>query len=349
MKQPQISEECQRLHDAAVAEMKETYVDPTTGYIVLTRLAHERRGDCCGSGCRHCPFDWKNVVGKGLLSVIIMLTMLTFATNAQYYPQRCDSVVRLTPGIGQSTGQGPIFFPTNIFTGPAPLASDTVPLTEPRDVCSIGLGGTIVVGFRSAVIVDGPGADFTIFENAFRFLARIYAEPAMVEVSLDGVMWKAFPFDSLTLRGCAGITPTTGFDPFDATVSGGDTFDLATIGVDTVRWIRITDVTSIIRNDPSHPFYDPTLSGFDLDVVVGLHAIPAAFTQSLTDVVQSTLVRVDAPRASTLSVFDIQGTVLYSNSIPPGVIMFDLAPFTSGALFVVIDDGVQRSTLKVLR
>lgn len=349
MKQLPISEECKRLHDAAVVEGKETYIDPTTGYMVLTRLAHERRGDCCGSACRHCPFDWKNVVGRGLLSVIIALTAMASTASAQYAPQRCDSVLRFTPGTGQSTGQGPIFFPTNVFTGPAPLASDTVPLTEPRDVCSIGLGGTVVVGFRSAVIVDGPGADFTIFENAFRFLGRIYAEPAMIEVSYDGVMWKAFPFDSATLQGCAGITPTTGYDPFDPTVSGGDAFDLETIGVDTIRWIRITDVTSIIRNDPQHPFYDPTLSGFDLDVVIGLHAIPAAFTQSLVDIVNTSLVRVDAPRPATLSVFDVQGSALYRNSVASGVIMFDLAPFTSGALFVVIDDGVQRSTLKVLR
>lgn len=289
------------------------------------------------------------MIGKHLPSVIFVLLMAASVASAQYAPQRCDTVARFTPGIGQSTGQGPIFFPTNIFTGPAPLASDTVPLTEPRDVCSIGLGGVIVVGFRSAVIVDGPGADFTIFENAFRFLGRIYAEPAKVEVSKDGMMWKEFPFDSLTLIGCAGITPTTGADPFDPAVSGGDTFDLATVGVDTVRWIRITDVTSIIRNDPSHPYFDPTLSGFDLDVVIGLHAVPAAFSQALTDVVQSSIVRVDAPRPSTLSVFDVQGTVLYRTSIPSGVIMFDLAPFTSGALFVVIDDGVQRSTLKVLR
>lgn len=349
MKRQPISAECQRFHDAAVAEGKETYIDPTTGYMVLTQLAHERRGTCCGSACRHCPFDWKNVIGRNLPSVIFVLLMAASVASAQYAPQRCDTIARFTPGVGQSTGQGPIFFPTNIFTGPAPLASDTVPLTEPRDVCSIGLGGVIVVGLRSAVIVDGPGADFTIFENAFRFLGRIYAEPAKVEVSKDGMMWKEFPFDSLTLIGCAGITPTTGADPFDPAVSGGDTFDLATVGVDTVRWIRITDVTSIIRNDPSHPYFDPTLSGFDLDVVIGLHAVPAAFSQALTDVVQSSIVRVDAPRPSTLSVFDVQGTMLYRASIPSGVIMFDLAPFTSGALFVVIDDGVQRSTLKVLR
>ena len=32
-----------------------------TGYKVFTVLAHEKRGKCCGSACRHCPFDHENV------------------------------------------------------------------------------------------------------------------------------------------------------------------------------------------------------------------------------------------------------------------------------------------------
>ncbi|HEY8458797.1 MAG TPA: DUF5522 domain-containing protein [Blastocatellia bacterium] len=26
-------------------------------FIVFTRLRHLKRGYCCGSGCRHCPYD----------------------------------------------------------------------------------------------------------------------------------------------------------------------------------------------------------------------------------------------------------------------------------------------------
>jgi ABC-type Fe3+-hydroxamate transport system substrate-binding protein/diphthamide synthase (EF-2-diphthine--ammonia ligase) len=48
-------------HAAAVAAGKETYEDPATGYSVFTSLAHESRGKCCGSGCRHCAFDHVNV------------------------------------------------------------------------------------------------------------------------------------------------------------------------------------------------------------------------------------------------------------------------------------------------
>jgi Family of unknown function (DUF5522) len=34
-----------------------TYRDPATGYLVMTELAHLARGSCCGSACRHCPYE----------------------------------------------------------------------------------------------------------------------------------------------------------------------------------------------------------------------------------------------------------------------------------------------------
>ena len=49
------------LHNAAVEAGRSYYYDPATGYVVLTALALRRRGTCCGSGCRHCPYDHVNV------------------------------------------------------------------------------------------------------------------------------------------------------------------------------------------------------------------------------------------------------------------------------------------------
>uniref|UniRef100_A0A2C9M0V3 Uncharacterized protein n=1 Tax=Biomphalaria glabrata TaxID=6526 RepID=A0A2C9M0V3_BIOGL len=40
-------------HQEALKNMKETYKDPETGYKVFTRLAHLKRGKCCGNACRH--------------------------------------------------------------------------------------------------------------------------------------------------------------------------------------------------------------------------------------------------------------------------------------------------------
>lgn len=33
------------------------YKDPDTGYFVMTSIYLKSKGKCCGSGCRHCPFD----------------------------------------------------------------------------------------------------------------------------------------------------------------------------------------------------------------------------------------------------------------------------------------------------
>jgi Family of unknown function (DUF5522) len=39
----------------------EDYYYNNDGYIVLTEQYHLERGYCCGNGCKHCPYDYKNV------------------------------------------------------------------------------------------------------------------------------------------------------------------------------------------------------------------------------------------------------------------------------------------------
>jgi hypothetical protein len=51
------SPEAQRRHDAAVAAGDPGYLDPETGLFVLTAAYLAARGECCGSGCRHCPYE----------------------------------------------------------------------------------------------------------------------------------------------------------------------------------------------------------------------------------------------------------------------------------------------------
>lgn len=48
------------LHAEACRTGQMSYLDPDTGYLVFTELYHRRRGYCCDSGCRHCPFK-KNI------------------------------------------------------------------------------------------------------------------------------------------------------------------------------------------------------------------------------------------------------------------------------------------------
>eukprot|EP01062_Namystynia_karyoxenos_P084259 TRINITY_DN9874_c2_g1_i1.p1 TRINITY_DN9874_c2_g1~~TRINITY_DN9874_c2_g1_i1.p1 ORF type:complete len:669 (+),score=200.27 TRINITY_DN9874_c2_g1_i1:58-2064(+) len=50
-----------RLHTEACAAGQSFYIDPQSGYQVMTAECHRRRGRCCGSGCRHCPYAHENV------------------------------------------------------------------------------------------------------------------------------------------------------------------------------------------------------------------------------------------------------------------------------------------------
>ncbi len=167
------------------------------------------------------------------------------------------------------------------------------------DTLSLGLGGTVTLAFDDNVIVDLPGPDLIVFENAFlpTGLTTLlpFAEPAIVEVSGDGVDWHALPC-ALTVgpyyAGCAGVYPvfanaddpggpsplvpsTTPIadlvgvpvDDFVAPAgAGGDAFDLAAAGLRAARFVRLTaSVTSI----PGLM----GLSGFDLDALAAVHSV----------------------------------------------------------------------------
>ncbi|PAV84450.1 hypothetical protein WR25_09286 [Diploscapter pachys] len=47
-------------HVRAVAERKLTYKCPESKNTVFTISQHLYRGECCGNGCRHCPYELKN-------------------------------------------------------------------------------------------------------------------------------------------------------------------------------------------------------------------------------------------------------------------------------------------------
>jgi hypothetical protein len=170
-------------------------------------------------------------------------------------------------GPGQKIGQE--YFPEWVL-GPPKGAGACQGATT--DVVSLGNGGVVVLEFAGNAIVDGPGPDFIVFENAFGVncdLSNIFAELATVSVSNDGVTWTAFPCTATKppYGQCAGThvvyanADTNTIDPTDPSVSGGDPFDLADIGVPQARLVRITD-----RADTTG------LNGvFDLDAVSIVH------------------------------------------------------------------------------
>jgi ATP-binding cassette subfamily B (MDR/TAP) protein 1 len=53
----------EELHRTACEVGRDTYIDPASGYQVLTSFALQKQGKCCGNSCRHCPYGHINVRG----------------------------------------------------------------------------------------------------------------------------------------------------------------------------------------------------------------------------------------------------------------------------------------------
>ena len=93
-----------------------------------------------------------------------------------------------------------------------------------------------------------------------------FAELAVVGVSEDGIIFTEFTCEETEypFTGCAGwnvveAIEESGIDPFDPAVAGGDQFDLADIGVEQARYIRIRDINDESMGTDSF--------GFDLDAI----------------------------------------------------------------------------------
>lgn len=190
-------------------------------------------------------------------------TVVRFATE----------VIDFSPGPG--SGFGSEFFP-DVVLGP-PVGGGEI--AGGLDVLSLGQGGVITLGFGGGSIVDGPGPDLVVYENPFwpgGNAASVFAELGSVAVSPDLETW--YGFDCLAeptegqpglFAGCSGWTPVLACDaetelPADPFACGGEAYDLADLGVDSIRYVRIVDV-SWSGSEPS--------AGFDLDAVAAVHAV----------------------------------------------------------------------------
>lgn len=172
-----------------------------------------------------------------------------------------DAVISYTPGPGAGFGQAAL---PGVVLGP-PLGAG--PLAGSLDVLSLGDRGEIVLAFLDQVAVDGDGPDLIVFENPFPG----WIEPGEVSVSDDGVTWAVFPCAPRApgAPGCAGVQPVlshpaNGVSPTDPTVSGGDAFDLAQVGLSRAAFVRVRDTGALSAIGIS--------AGFDLDAIAIVHA-----------------------------------------------------------------------------
>lgn len=189
------------------------------------------------------------------------------ATSSVY----ASSVESFTPGGGAGYNQDKM--PSIVLGPPQGKGTNSGSL----DVVSLGAAGEIVLAFGDLGIVDGPGPDLVVFENAFwpnGEASAVFAELGEVSVSEDGETWQTFPCDSAGdgdghYPGCAGVTPTLIYDaelltPIEPALSGGDAFDLADLGLKRARFVKIRDLETLPPGGNS--------SGFDLDAVGVIHA-----------------------------------------------------------------------------
>lgn len=47
-----------QIHKRACKAKQNYYIDPQSGYKVLTEFYLLKRGFCCSTGCRHCPYEY---------------------------------------------------------------------------------------------------------------------------------------------------------------------------------------------------------------------------------------------------------------------------------------------------
>lgn len=169
------------------------------------------------------------------------------------------------------------------------IASDVLGIAD-NTTLSLGDGGQATLSFNQP-IYDGPGWDFTVFENGF---TDYFLELAFVEVSSDGVNFVRFPAHSLTpldsqitafgilnpekINNLAGKYRGGFGTPFDL----GELIGSPNLDIQNITHVRIIDVIGSIDsaygqldkegNFVNDPFSTPfPSSGFDLDAVGIIH------------------------------------------------------------------------------
>jgi len=123
-----------------------------------------------------------------------------------------------------------------------------------------GVNDTLVLAWSGRRVLNGPGVDLVVFENAFEVSgpATVFMDLVIVEASSDGETWVAWPHayeavdpsayshDPLDWIGFAGRTPVLLHDddapvePVDVDLAGGDGFDLDDLPDEALRAEGIT-------------------------------------------------------------------------------------------------------------
>jgi len=222
-----------------------------------------------------------------VVCVSSVLLSLSFAPRASAAPFAAE-VVSYTPGTNATAGYtdpSVALGSPGRATGTGPFDGSLTPFNAPyqgSDVVSIGAGGQLTVRFDHPVADDAAnpyGIDLLVFGNAFLGIdfntgladGSVFAEPARIAVSQDGVSWFNVPiladalFPSLAYQdvtdpfGSDGSVPTSYTRPMNPALGladfagkttaelaalyagsgGGAGIDLSPLGLPFIQYVRV--------------------------------------------------------------------------------------------------------------
>ena len=238
-------------------------------------------------------------------------------------------------------------------------------------VVSLGDSGVAVLTFAQPII-DGPGADFAVFENGFlnpQNAEEAFLELAFVEVSSNGTNYVRFPSRSLT-QTSVQLSSVAGLGYINArnlhNLAGkyragfGTPFDLAELAntpglnVGAITHVRIVDVvghigehgsvddSGAVINDP-YPTFFPT-GGFDLDAVavlnqaLSMRAPTEDFRASVypNPTTGSVWIETGLREVQHLTVLDAVGRVVLRQTAQTPSVRIDLPPCANGLYRILL-------------
>lgn len=263
----------------------------------------------------------------------LVLTLLALTTSvpglAGPYPSFSDPAGYILPSQIRAWATGIEDY--SPAPGVMPPSADPTQGLGPADGGVVALGdldatqiaasvepGSITLTFQTP-IVDGPGADLAVFENAGTFFTDpyIFAELAYVEVSTDGRVFARFPSTSLNIEpdDNGQLDPNELTVPFGRNFAGIDTtnvgnlagihpegfgtpFDLAElvdvpvvrrflVDLNNIRYVRLVDIPGdgSFEDELGNPILDTWVTtgggGFDLDAVGIINTVPEPATLGL--------------------------------------------------------------------
>lgn len=325
------------------------------------------------------------------VSLFICSILCCAITNAQYAPQAGlagSTAISATSGqfVTWATGCTVQRGYMNIASpslGYASAGDSSLALGAPDSyIVSLGDSGVATLTFANPII-DGPGADFAVFENGFRNTAdssQAFLELGFVEVSSNGVNFFRFPATSLTPTdvqlGNGNYIDATKLNNLAGKYIGmyGTPFDLAELNgvagldINHVTHVRIIDVVGSVTGHSSHdhngniindPYPTPFAScGFDLDAVgvinagnvsvasVMEHATVQIYPNPATDKI---IVSFEEPVSGIhASLTTLTGNVLLEMTFARTRQVIPVAEYPAGMYYLVLRDDMGTKWVQVI-